>query len=199
MLALMAEGRSNAGIADALVVTGGTVEKHVASIFDKVGLPPAEADNRRVLAVLRYLSSWAGGESPGGVSPGGQTFAQVRTGKAGLVIGKLPAVAVVALLSLPLAGCRERPQRAATAAAVDYEARRACATLWSGYGGATTVPRRLALADAVTRWSAGSDNPAVVSRGAAMGRSADESTPSWRAAADRLMKTCKQAGWRPRR
>ncbi|AGL18266.1 two-component system response regulator [Actinoplanes sp. N902-109] len=57
VLALMAEGRSNAGIAAALVVTAGTVEKHVASIFDKVGLPPAEADNRRVLAVLRYLSS----------------------------------------------------------------------------------------------------------------------------------------------
>ncbi|MEU7589586.1 response regulator transcription factor [Micromonospora sp. NPDC049230] len=57
VLALMAEGRSNAGVADALAVTGGTVEKHVASIFDKLGLPPAEADNRRVLAVLRYLSS----------------------------------------------------------------------------------------------------------------------------------------------
>ena len=57
VLALMAEGRSNAGIADALVVTGGTVEKHVASIFDKLGLPQDEADNRRVLAVLRYLDS----------------------------------------------------------------------------------------------------------------------------------------------
>jgi DNA-binding NarL/FixJ family response regulator len=57
VLTLMAEGRSNAGIAAALVVTGGTVEKHVASIFDKLGLPPGEADNRRVLAVLRYLSS----------------------------------------------------------------------------------------------------------------------------------------------
>jgi DNA-binding NarL/FixJ family response regulator len=57
VLALMAEGRSNAGIAGALVVTGGTVEKHVASIFDKLGLPVGEADNRRVLAVLRHLSS----------------------------------------------------------------------------------------------------------------------------------------------
>ncbi len=51
----MAEGRSNAGIAAALVVTGGVVEKHVASIFAKLGLPQSEADNRRVLAVLRYL------------------------------------------------------------------------------------------------------------------------------------------------
>jgi DNA-binding NarL/FixJ family response regulator len=55
VLALMAEGRSNAGIAAALVVSGGAVEKHVASIFGKLGLPPAGSDNRRVLAVLRYL------------------------------------------------------------------------------------------------------------------------------------------------
>ncbi len=55
VLALMAEGRSNAGIAAALVVSAGAVEKHVASIFGKLGLPPTEADNRRVLAVLRYL------------------------------------------------------------------------------------------------------------------------------------------------
>jgi DNA-binding NarL/FixJ family response regulator len=51
----MAEGRSNAGIAAELVVSGGAVEKHVASIFSKLGLPPDESDNRRVLAVLRYL------------------------------------------------------------------------------------------------------------------------------------------------
>jgi DNA-binding NarL/FixJ family response regulator len=55
VLALMAEGRSNAGIATALTVTGGVVEKHVASIFGKLGLPQTEGDNRRVLAVLRYL------------------------------------------------------------------------------------------------------------------------------------------------
>jgi DNA-binding NarL/FixJ family response regulator len=57
VLALMAEGRSNAGIATALVVSGGVVEKHVASIFGKLGLPQSEGDNRRVLAVLRYLGS----------------------------------------------------------------------------------------------------------------------------------------------
>ena len=55
VLALMAEGRSNAGIAAALVVSASVVEKHVASIFAKLRLPPSEADNRRVLAVLRYL------------------------------------------------------------------------------------------------------------------------------------------------
>jgi DNA-binding NarL/FixJ family response regulator len=57
VLALMAEGRSNAGIADLLVISAGVVEKHVASIFAKLGLPPAEGDNRRVLAVLRYLEA----------------------------------------------------------------------------------------------------------------------------------------------
>ena len=55
VLALMAEGRSNAGISSALFISGGAVEKHVASIFGKLGLPPSEGDNRRVLAVLRYL------------------------------------------------------------------------------------------------------------------------------------------------
>jgi DNA-binding NarL/FixJ family response regulator len=54
---LMAEGRSNAGIASALVLSTGAVEKHVASIFGKLGLPPSESDNRRVLAVLHYLRS----------------------------------------------------------------------------------------------------------------------------------------------
>ena len=57
VLALMAEGRSNAGIATALVVSASVVEKHVASIFAKLRLPPSGADNRRVLAVLRYLGS----------------------------------------------------------------------------------------------------------------------------------------------
>ena len=55
VLALMAEGRSNAGISAALVVSASVLEKHVASIFAKLRLPPSEADNRRVLAVLRYL------------------------------------------------------------------------------------------------------------------------------------------------
>jgi DNA-binding NarL/FixJ family response regulator len=57
VLSLMAEGRSNAGIAATLVISAGVVEKHVASIFGKLGLPPAEGDNRRVLAVLRFLES----------------------------------------------------------------------------------------------------------------------------------------------
>jgi DNA-binding NarL/FixJ family response regulator len=55
VLELMAQGRSNAAIAEAMVISSGAVEKHVASIFAKLGLPSSEADNRRVLAVLQYL------------------------------------------------------------------------------------------------------------------------------------------------
>ena len=55
VLKLMAEGRSNAAIAESLVLTVGAVEKHIASIFQKLRLPPSETDHRRVLAVLAYL------------------------------------------------------------------------------------------------------------------------------------------------
>ena len=55
VLALMAEGRSNSGIAGKLVLSEGAIEKHIASIFTKLTLEPEAADNRRVLAVLRYL------------------------------------------------------------------------------------------------------------------------------------------------
>ena len=53
----MAEGRSNAGIAERLVITERAVEKHVTSIFGKLRLPAASEDHRRVLAVLAYLRS----------------------------------------------------------------------------------------------------------------------------------------------
>jgi DNA-binding NarL/FixJ family response regulator len=55
VLALLAEGRSNQGIADSLVVTVSAVERHVTSIFEKLELKPSALDHRRVLAVLRYL------------------------------------------------------------------------------------------------------------------------------------------------
>jgi DNA-binding NarL/FixJ family response regulator len=57
VLALMAEGRSNAAIARRLVISDGAVEKHVANIFAKLGLPQDEDSNRRVLAVLAFLRS----------------------------------------------------------------------------------------------------------------------------------------------
>ena len=55
VLALMAEGRTNAAIARAIVVTPGAVEKHVSNIFTKLDLPQTDDDHRRVLAVLAYL------------------------------------------------------------------------------------------------------------------------------------------------
>ncbi|HET7856009.1 MAG TPA: response regulator transcription factor [Gaiellaceae bacterium] len=60
VLGLMAEGRSNSGIAEALVLTVGAVEKHIANIFMKLRLPPSESDHRRVLAVLAYLQQQPG-------------------------------------------------------------------------------------------------------------------------------------------
>jgi DNA-binding NarL/FixJ family response regulator len=57
VLALIAEGRSNAAIAERLVITGGAVEKHVSNIFAKINLPDLGSDNRRVLAVLAWLKS----------------------------------------------------------------------------------------------------------------------------------------------
>jgi DNA-binding NarL/FixJ family response regulator len=57
VLALMAEGRSNAGIARRLWVTEGTVEKHVRSILGKLPIPAGGDDHRRVLAVVTFLES----------------------------------------------------------------------------------------------------------------------------------------------
>jgi serine/threonine-protein kinase PknK len=57
VLALMAEGRSNAGIAHRIWVTEGTVEKHIRSIMNKLNLPETGEDHRRVLAVLAFLES----------------------------------------------------------------------------------------------------------------------------------------------
>ena len=57
VLALMAEGGSNAGIAERIFVTEGTVEKHVRSILTKLNLPESATEHRRVLAVLRFLEA----------------------------------------------------------------------------------------------------------------------------------------------
>jgi DNA-binding NarL/FixJ family response regulator len=57
VLALIAQGRSNAAIAGTLVISPGVVEKHVASVFAKLGLAPSDNDNRRVMAAITYLES----------------------------------------------------------------------------------------------------------------------------------------------
>jgi DNA-binding CsgD family transcriptional regulator len=63
-MGLIAEGRSNAAIAAALFITGKAVDKHINSIFTKLDLPLDADDNRRVLAVLRYLQDTAGTAGP---------------------------------------------------------------------------------------------------------------------------------------
>ncbi len=55
VLDLMAQGRSNSGIAGELFITDGAVEKHISKIFDKLDLPPSSDDHRRVLAVVNYM------------------------------------------------------------------------------------------------------------------------------------------------
>ena len=57
VLSLIAQGRSNAAIASALFISPKVVEKHVASIFGKLGLAPSDSDNRRVIAAIRYLQA----------------------------------------------------------------------------------------------------------------------------------------------
>lgn len=57
VLELMAQGRSNQAIADALFVSPGSVEKHISSLLTKLDLPPVDGENRRVMAVLRFLES----------------------------------------------------------------------------------------------------------------------------------------------
>lgn len=57
MLALMAEGHSNAAIAQRLVLSASTVEKHIGNVFSKLGLPPDDAMHRRVRAVLAFLNA----------------------------------------------------------------------------------------------------------------------------------------------
>ncbi|GAA3896707.1 response regulator transcription factor [Streptomyces gulbargensis] len=77
VLELMAQGHSNRSIAALLVVSERAVEKHVAAVFTKFDLPPTDTDNRRVKAVLHYLSETGTGTGTGGASgPGPRT----RTG-----------------------------------------------------------------------------------------------------------------------
>ena len=72
VLALMADGRTNVGIAHELVLSCGAVEKHVANIFAKLDLPASPLDHRRVLAVLTYVHAAASGTDPRGSTLSGR-------------------------------------------------------------------------------------------------------------------------------
>ena len=72
VLALMAEGRSNAAVSERLALSTKTVEAHVRSIFTKLGLAESADDHRRVLAVLAYLRSADVGANPHGMRAGGR-------------------------------------------------------------------------------------------------------------------------------
>jgi DNA-binding NarL/FixJ family response regulator len=78
VLALMAEGRSNAEIAAALVITDSAVSKHINSIFAKLGLYPGDAGHRRVLAVLRYLGVEPALSGAAAASRGAQIHGDMR-------------------------------------------------------------------------------------------------------------------------
>jgi len=93
VLALMAEGRSNAEIAATLVITDSAVSKHINSIFAKLGLYPHDAGHRRVLAVLRYL----------GVDP--------ALGRGAVTAGAAAGVAGVAAAGRPFPAQTERHRR----------------------------------------------------------------------------------------
>src|SRR5690606_25783363 len=62
VLAVMAQGRSNAGIAERLFLTGKAVVKHVSHVYAELGIPPCADDHRRVLAVVRYLDRARSGD-----------------------------------------------------------------------------------------------------------------------------------------
>jgi len=77
LLGRLAQGRSNAGMAEGLFISEKAVAKHIGNIFTKLGLPPSDTDNRRVLAVLAYLDRQGLSQRPDitlttspGVSPG---------------------------------------------------------------------------------------------------------------------------------
>ena len=73
VLALMAEGRSNPGIARSLFVTDKAIEKHVGNIFTKLDLMPTKEDHRRVIAVLQWVAT-TGRDDRAGPQPAASSF-----------------------------------------------------------------------------------------------------------------------------
>src|SRR5581483_9022449 len=104
VLALMAEGRSNAAIAQSLVVGGGAVEKHINNIFTKLGLAPGDdRGNRRVLAVLSYLAIESSGGSGAG-SGGAGGAGGIASGRLHMTPGRVAALTIGVPIVLAMIG-----------------------------------------------------------------------------------------------
>jgi hypothetical protein len=106
---------------------------------------------------------------------------------------------VAALLPLSVAGCKDEDPVVSHASAHDADdpAMTACTVFAGRYRRAETKASRLRLADEVGRYAARSDNGAVSGRAGLVGRSASRGDTSWRAAAGKLLRACRDAGWRP--
>jgi hypothetical protein len=114
---------------------------------------------------------------------------KVKLNKRQLLLGAGVVVLVLGGLAVGRASQDEGP------GTLDDAAVQACNDFAAGEDDARSKTQRLALADRVNKSSAESDNKTIAERGAAMGRSANDSTKVWRADADAFTKACRDAGW----
>ena len=115
---------------------------------------------------------------------------KVSLSKRGLVIAGVAVVVVLVALAVGRSG-----EENAGGGPLDAPAAQACTDFADGYPQAKTPAARLALADEVTRSSAGTDNEVIADRVLAVGSSANDSSADWKSAADALTQACRDAGW----
>jgi hypothetical protein len=108
-------------------------------------------------------------------------------------------LATAILLPLLTGGCKDEHPVVSNSSVKDTDssAEQACTLFADRYQGADTKADRLHLADDVGRYAARSDNGAVAGRAGLVGRSANRGDASWQAAAESLLKACRNAGWKP--
>lgn len=115
---------------------------------------------------------------------------KVKLSKRQLIIAGVAVVVV--LVGLAVGRSADDSQGAGP---LDAPATRACMTLADGYPEAKTAAERLALADEVSKASAGTENEVIADRVLAVGREANDSNADWKSAADSLTRACRDAGW----